>query len=70
MTSPDYLPAMKRAAAILTDEGGMLSHAAIMSRELGKPCIVRCKIATKVLKNGDEIEVDADNGVVKIIKKA
>ena len=70
MTGPDYVPAMKRACAVVTDEGGLLSHAAIMSREFGKPCIVGTKIATKVLKDGDIVEVDAENGIVKIIKKA
>jgi len=65
MTSPDYVPAMKRAAAIVTDEGGMLCHAAIVSRELGIPCIVGTRIATRVLNDGDEVEVDADAGVVR-----
>ncbi len=65
MTTPDYLPAMKRAIAIVTDEGGLLSHASIISRELGKVCIVGTKIATKVLKDGDLIEVDADKGIVR-----
>jgi len=69
MTNPDYVSAMKKAAAIVTDEGGLLSHAAIVSRELGKPCVVGTKIATKVLKDGDLVEVDADNGVVKILKR-
>lgn len=70
MTSPEYVPAMKRSAAIITDEGGLLSHAAIMSREFGKPCIIATKIATRALKNGDLVEVDADRGVVKIIRKS
>lgn len=69
MTSPDYVPAMKRAVAILTDEGGLLCHAAIVSRELGKPCIVGIKNVSRVLKNGDLVEVDADKGIVKILKK-
>ena len=68
MTSPDYVPAMKRAAAIVTDEGGLLSHAAIISRELGKPCVVGTKVATKVLKDGHLIEVDANNGTIKILQ--
>jgi len=67
MTSPDYVPAMKRASAIVTDEGGLLCHAAIMSRELGRPCVIGTKVATKALKNGDLIEVDANTGVVKKI---
>lgn len=69
MTSPEYVPAMHRAGAIITDEGGLLSHAAIVSREFGKPCIVGTKIATRVLKDGDEVEVDAEKGIVKIIRK-
>jgi phosphoenolpyruvate synthase/pyruvate phosphate dikinase len=69
MTNPDYVPAMKRASAIVTDEGGLLSHAAIMSRELGKPCVIATKIATKVLKSGDFVEVDAEKGIIKIIKQ-
>ncbi len=69
MTSPDFVPAMKTASAIVTDEGGVTCHAAIVARELGKPCIIGTKIATKVLKDGDEIEVDAEQGVIKIIKK-
>ncbi|PIN86684.1 hypothetical protein COV19_03570 [Candidatus Woesearchaeota archaeon CG10_big_fil_rev_8_21_14_0_10_44_13] len=68
MTRPDYVPAMKRAAAIVTDEGGITSHAAIVSREIGIPCIIGTKIATKVLKDGQLIEVNANHGWVKIIK--
>jgi len=70
MTRPDYVPAMKKAAAIVTDEGGVTSHAAIVARELNIPCVIGTKIATKVLKDGDEIEVDANHGIVKILKKA
>ena len=69
MTRPDYVIAMKKASAIITEEGGITSHAAIVSRELGIPCIIGTKIATKVLKDGMEVEVDADNGIIKIIKK-
>jgi phosphohistidine swiveling domain-containing protein len=68
MTTPDFVPAMKRAGAIITDEGGITSHAAIVSRELKKPCIIGTKIATKVLKDSDKVEVDADNGIVRKIK--
>ncbi|HIE12406.1 MAG TPA: phosphoenolpyruvate synthase [Desulfotomaculum sp.] len=64
MTNPDMVPAMKRAAAIVTDEGGRTCHAAIVSRELGVPCIVGAKDATAVLKEGMEITVDASRGVV------
>ena len=70
MTSPDYILAMKKAAGFITDEGGVTSHAAIVSREMQKPCIIGTKIATKVLKDGDLVEVDVEKGVVKIIKKA
>ena len=70
MTTPDFVPSMKRAAAFITDEGGITCHAAIISRELGKPCIIGAKIATKVLKDGDLVEVDADRGIVRIIKNA
>lgn len=65
MTTPDYLPAMKKAAAFVTDEGGITCHAAIVARELKKPCIIGTKIATKVLKDGDMVEVDAEKGVVR-----
>lgn len=70
MTTPDFVPAMKKTAGIITDEGGITCHAAIVSRELGKPCIIGTKIATKVLKDGDIVEVDADNGVVRILSRA
>lgn len=66
-THPDYVPAMRKAAAIVTDEGGITSHAAIVSREFGIPCIVGTKNATNVLKDGDLVEVDANKGVVKIL---
>lgn len=64
MTSPDYVPAMKKAAAIVTDEGGQTSHAAIVSRELGIPCVVGSKIATKTLKENDMVTVDGQKGFV------
>jgi len=70
MTRPDFVPLMKKAAAIVTNEGGITSHAAVVSRELGVPCIIGTKIATQVLKDGDEVEVDADKGVVKVLKRA
>ncbi len=66
-TIPEMLSLMARSKAIVTDMGGMLSHAAISSRELGIPCIIGTKIATKLLKNGDMVEVDADRGVVTIL---
>ncbi len=67
-THPDYLFAMRRAKAVITDEGGLTSHAAIVSREFKIPCIVGTKIATQVLKDGQLVEVDANKGVVKVIK--
>jgi len=68
MTTPDFVMAMEKAKAIVTDLGGITCHAAIVSRELGIPCIVGTNNATKILKNGDIVEVDADKGIVKIIK--
>lgn len=67
-TTPDFVPLMKKAIAIVTEQGGITTHAAIVSRELNKPCVIGTKIATKVLKDGDLVEVDANNGIVKIIK--
>ncbi len=64
MTTPDMVPAMRKAAAIVTDEGGMTCHAAIVSRELGIPCVVGTREATKILKEGEIITVDATKGVV------
>lgn len=68
MTSPDWVPAMKKALAIVTDAGGMTCHASIVSRELGIPCVVGTKSrsvdATSVLKTGQEITVDAQNGII------
>lgn len=69
MTSPDMVPAVKKALAVVTDVGGLLCHAAIIARELKKPCIIGTRIASSVLKTGDLVEVDADKGIVKIIKK-
>jgi len=64
MTTPDFVPAMKRAAAILTDRGGRTAHAAIVSRELGIPCIVGSEKATAILKDGQVITVDGGSGKV------
>lgn len=66
-TFPSLVPAMKKASAIVTDDGGITCHAAIVARELKTPCIVGTKIATKVLKDGDYVEVDANQGVIKKI---
>jgi len=65
MTRPELAPVIKMASAIVTDEGGITCHAAIVSRELGIPCIVGTKIATQVLKDGDKVEVDANKGIIK-----
>jgi len=64
MTNPDMVPAMRKVAAIITDEGGMTCHAAIVSRELGTPAIVGTKTATSVLRNGQLITVDGEMGLV------
>jgi pyruvate,water dikinase len=64
MTDPDWVPLMKKAAAIVTDEGGMTSHAAIVSRELGVPCVVGTGNATKVISTGVEVTVDGGRGVI------
>ena len=68
ITTPDFVPLMQRAAAIVTDRGGILSHAAIVSRELKIPCITGVGDGTKKLKDGDVVEVDADNGIINILK--
>ncbi|MBI4262252.1 hypothetical protein HY624_01885 [Candidatus Uhrbacteria bacterium] len=67
MTRPEMVAAMKRASAFVTDEGGITCHAAIVAREMNKPCIIGTKIATKVLKDGDVVEVDAERGIVSKI---
>ncbi len=68
MTRPDYLSAMHKAVAFITDEGGITCHAAIIAREMKKPCIIGTKIATKIFHDGDMVEVDANAGIVKILK--
>ncbi len=67
-TDPNMLQAMKKAAAIVTNTGGITCHAAIVSRELGKPCVIGTKIATEVLKDGDLVEVNAGAGIVRRIR--
>jgi phosphohistidine swiveling domain-containing protein len=66
-TMPDYTPAMKLAAAFVTEEGGITSHAAIISREWKKPCVVGTGNCTKLLQDGDVVEVDAEQGIVRKI---
>ncbi len=67
MTRPEFVPLMRKAKAIVTDEGGITCHAAIVSRELGIPCIIGTRVATKVLKTGDKIEMDIREGIVRKI---
>ncbi|MFA7253964.1 MAG: PEP-utilizing enzyme [Patescibacteria group bacterium] len=69
MTRPEFVPYLSKVRAIITDEGGITCHAAIVSREMRKPCIIGTKFATKVLKDGDMVEVDADKGIVKALGK-
>ena len=69
MTRPEIVPYLKNVKAIITDEGGITSHAAIVSRELKIPCIISTKVATQVLKDGYLVEVDAEKGIVKILQR-
>ncbi|MEI7718509.1 MAG: PEP-utilizing enzyme [archaeon] len=70
MTRPEFVPIMNKASAIVTDEGGITCHAAIISREMRKPCIVGTENATRAITDGDLIEVDAEiNGIIRIIQK-
>jgi phosphoenolpyruvate synthase/pyruvate phosphate dikinase len=68
MTRPEFMPYLKNCMAIVTNEGGITCHAAIVSRELKIPCLVGTKIATQVLQDGDWVEVDADKGIIRIIE--
>jgi phosphoenolpyruvate synthase/pyruvate phosphate dikinase len=68
-TSPEIMAACKKAGAILTNQGGLMSHAAIVSREFKIPCIVALGNVTDLVKDGDVVEVDADNGIVRILNK-
>ena len=67
MTDPNFLPIIQKASAVVADNGGMLSHAAIAAREMKKPCVVGTKFATQIFKDGDMVEVDAGKGVVRKI---
>lgn len=69
MTTPDFIAGMHKAAAFVTDEGGIVCHAAIVAREMKKPCIIGTRVASQVIKDGDLVEVDAERGVVKILQK-
>ena len=68
-TMPSYITVMRRASAFVTNQGGITCHAAIIARELKKPCIIGTKIATKVLKDGDYVEVDANKVIVRKLRK-
>jgi len=68
MTTPDYVIAMEKAAAIITDMGGITCHAAVISREMNIPCVIGTKIATSIFKDGDLVEVDANKGIVRKIE--
>lgn len=65
-TTPDFMPAIRKAAALVVDQGGSLSHAAIVSRELGKPCIVGASIATAIFQTGDSVVLDFADGTVRL----
>ena len=69
MTTPEMILALKKASAIITDEGGITCHAAIVSRELRIPCVIGTVNATKLISDNDLLEVDANKGIVKIIEK-
>ncbi|HEX3533463.1 MAG TPA: PEP-utilizing enzyme [Gemmatimonadaceae bacterium] len=66
-TSPDFLPLIIQAAAVVTDVGGVLSHAAIVCRELAKPCVIGTRVATVTIHDGDDVEVDGTSGVVRFL---
>ena len=68
-TDPDIVPAMKKAAAFITEQGGVTSHAAIVAREMNTPCVIGTKIATRVLKDNDLVEVDASKGIVRVLER-
>lgn len=67
MTRPEFIALMRKARAVVTDEGGITCHAAIVSREMNKPCIIGTKMGTKVLKTGDKVEMRMNHGTVKVI---
>ena len=69
-TGPEMILACQKAGAIITEEGGICSHAALISRELKIPCLIGTKIATRILREGDLVEVDAIEGVVRLLKRS
>lgn len=70
MTTPSFASVLPKVSAIVTDEGGMTCHAAIIARELQKPAVIGTKVATTVLRDGDVVEVNATKGIVKVISRA
>jgi len=70
MTRPEFVPLVKKAAAIVTDDGGLTCHAAIVSREVQKPCIIGTRFATKALQDGDLVDVDATRGIIRILERS
>jgi pyruvate, water dikinase len=69
MTRPEFMPLVRLAKAIVTSEGGVTSHAAVIARELKIPCIVGVKDVLSRIKDGDLVEVDANKGIIKILKR-
>ncbi|MBU4369562.1 hypothetical protein KKG58_02250 [Patescibacteria group bacterium] len=69
MTRQDFVPAIRKYGALVTNEGSVICRAAIIAREFEIPCIVNTKIGTKLFKPGDLVEVDADRGMIKILKR-
>ena len=67
MTRVEFVPLMRKAKAIITNEGGIACHAAIVSRELNIPCIIGTKVATDRLKDGDKVGLDLKNGEIKLL---
>ncbi|MBI5221669.1 MAG: hypothetical protein HY979_02605 [Candidatus Magasanikbacteria bacterium] len=68
MTRQDFVPAISRCAALVTDEGSIICHAAIIAREFKIPCVVGTKVATEFLKDGDLVEINANKGIIKKIR--
>lgn len=69
-TSPDFVAVMKKAAAIVAEDGGITAHVSVVSREFGIPCVVGINNATDIIKDGDTVEVDASSGLVKVVRRA
>jgi phosphohistidine swiveling domain-containing protein len=69
-TTPDFVPAMERAAAIIADQGGLSSHAAIVSRELGVPCVIATNNGTRIIHDNDLLEINGRTGHIKILERA